>query len=148
MNQIFSSPLSLSVIDTVKSLPEFFCQNDLLERMTYETGKEFMVQLGNLVILKENLDLIEKIGEGMNQLAVLKIKINVFVGEFGLVFRGLLLQNESLVAVAVKTLKGNKYNEDMVPLLNCDYCCFSMCHFNASLFHFLQKRQPLDLMDS
>ena len=76
--------------------------------MTYETGKEFMVQLGNLVILKENLDLIEKIGEGMNQSAVLKIEINVFVGEFGLVFRGLLLQNESLVAVAVKTLKGNK----------------------------------------
>ena len=109
MNQIFSSPLSLFVIDTVNSLPGFFCQNDLLERMTYETGKEFMVQLGNFVILKENLDLIEKIGEGMNQLAVLKIEINVFVGEFGLVFRGLLLQNESLQAVAVKTLKGNKY---------------------------------------
>ena len=70
MNQIFPSPLSLSFIDTVKSLPGFFCQNDLLERMTYENDKEFMVQLGNLVIIKENLDLVEKIGEGMNQLAV------------------------------------------------------------------------------
>ena len=60
--------LSLSVIDTVKSMPGFLSQNDSLERMTCETGKVFITQLGNFVILKKNLDLIEKIGEGMNQL--------------------------------------------------------------------------------
>ena len=60
--------LSLSVIDTVKSMPGFLSHNDSLERMTCDTDKVFITQLGNFVILKKNLDLIEKIGEGMNQL--------------------------------------------------------------------------------
>ena len=81
-------------------------------------------QLSNVLIPKAQIQLIEILGQGIyNHFNTVDCEINCYTctGEFGVVYRGLLLSETKKIpeAVAVKTLKGQLY----MPVILCiNYC--------------------------
>ena len=79
-----------------------------------EVSFEYMDQLSDYIIAGSSITIQETVGQGMYNYSELLILINHCLGEFGIVYRGVMTtENKIPKAVAVKTLKGTIYSAQL-----------------------------------
>ena len=70
----------------------------------------------HLIVCAANIQLMDTIGQGIKLVGTIDIYLSISYtsGEFGIVYKGLIVKNLVTDVVAIKTLKGNKLTDHIV----------------------------------